>query len=74
MAHALHISTKDADAFKLCIAAAQGGQDVDVSVVSGKPVPDKLDLPLPSLGCPVLVTACGTVIQDVSAAAVFLGA
>lgn len=73
MAHTLHISAKDADALKLCISAVLGGKELDVSVLSGKSVPDKLDVPLPSLGCPVLATASGTVIQDVNTAAIFLG-
>lgn len=73
MAHTLHTTAKDADALKLCICAALGNTDLDVSVVSGTSVPNKLEVPLPSLGCPVLSTASGTVIQDVNSAAVFLG-
>jgi hypothetical protein len=73
MAHTLYISSKDADALKLCICIALGGKDLDVSVLSGKTVPDKLEVPLPSLGCPVLATASGAIIQDVNAAAFVLG-
>ena len=73
MAHTLYVSTKDADALKLCVCATLGSANVDASVVSGASVPDRLDVPLPSLGCPILATASGNVIQDVSTAAVFLG-
>jgi hypothetical protein len=74
MVHSLYISAKGADALKLCICSGLGGQNVDVSVIkSGKSVPDKLPVPLPYLGSPVLVTDSGVVIQDVSTAAVFLG-
>jgi hypothetical protein len=74
MAHTLYLADKGADALKLCVCASVGDVPLTLSVLpAGKAVPDTIELPLPSAGCPVLCTADGGILQNVNAASIYLG-